>query len=94
MTQAYPKANSEHTVSFLDYLQKVRPNQRIAIIWDGASYHPQEVKDYFQSLNIERPQLAWQLTCIRFAPNAPPAKSCGRCLVALLTIPPRVLPPV
>ena len=71
MTQAYPKANSEHTVSFLDYLQKVRPNQRIAIIWDGASYHrSQEVKDYLQSLNFAHAQQFWQLVCVRFAPNA------------------------
>ena len=37
LVQAYPRANSEHTVSFLGYLQAQRPNQRIAIIWDGAS---------------------------------------------------------
>lgn len=62
----------EHTISFLDYLQAQRPSQRIAIIWDGASYHrSQEVKDYLQSLNTGRPQPSWQLVCIRFAPNAP-----------------------
>ena len=70
--QAYPTANSEHTISFLNYLQEKRPHQRIAIIWDGASYHrSQELKDYLQSLNTGRPQPSWQLTCIRFAPNAP-----------------------
>ncbi len=72
LTQAYPIANSEHTISFLDYLQAQRPNQRIAIIWDGASYHrSQEVKDYLQALNVAPEQQFWQLTCIRFAPNAP-----------------------
>nr|MBW4639006.1 transposase [Gloeocapsa sp. UFS-A4-WI-NPMV-4B04] len=66
-------ANSEHTISFLDYLQTQRPNQRIAIIWDGAGPdRSQEVKDYLQSLNIGRaPSSSWQLTCLRFAPNAP-----------------------
>ena len=73
LLQAYPIANSEHTISFLDYLQTQRPNQRIAIIWDGAGYHrSQEVKDYLQSLNTGRaPSSSWQLTCLRFAPNAP-----------------------
>ena len=72
MLQAYPIANSEHTISFLNYLQAQRPNQRIAIIWDGASPdRSQEVKDYLQSLNIVCDQRSWSLTCIRFAPNAP-----------------------
>ena len=82
LVQAYPQGNWEHTISFLNYKQEQRPHQRIAIIWDGASYHrSQEVKDYLQSLNTERPQPSWQLTCIRFAPNAPPAKSWRRCFV-------------
>lgn len=72
LLQAYPRANSEHTISFLAYLQAQRPHQRLAIIWDGASYHRStEVKDYLQSLNTARAQQSWQLTCIRFAPNAP-----------------------
>jgi transposase len=72
LVQAYPRANSEHTISFLDYLQAQRPSQQIAIIWDGASYHrSQEVKDYLQSLNVAHEQQFWQLTCVRFAPNAP-----------------------
>jgi hypothetical protein len=28
---------SEHTISFLDYLQQQRPGQRLVVIWDGAS---------------------------------------------------------
>ena len=72
LVQAYPQGNSEHTISFLKYLQAQRPLQRIAIIWDGASYHrSQELKDYLQSLNTEREPGERQLTCIRFAPNAP-----------------------
>ena len=71
LVQAYPRANSEHTISFLDYLPELRPHQRIAIIWDGASYHrSQEVKDYLQSLNTVSDRRSWSLTCIRFAPNA------------------------
>ena len=37
LLQAYPQANSEHPISFLDYKQEQRPAQRIAIIGDGAS---------------------------------------------------------
>ena len=72
LVQAYPQGNSEHTISFLKYLQAQRPHQRIAIIWDGASYHrSQELKDYLQFLNTGREPEERQLTCIRFAPNAP-----------------------
>lgn len=72
LVQAYPKANSEHTIDFLKYLQQQRPNQRLALIWDGASYHrSHELKEYLQSLNAAHDQASWQITCIRFAPNAP-----------------------
>jgi transposase len=72
LLQAYDRANSEHTISFLDYLQQQRPGQRLVVIWDGASYHRSfEVKEYLHSLNPGADESSWQLTCIRFAPNAP-----------------------
>ncbi len=85
----------EHTISFLSYLQAQRPAQRIAVIGDGAFYHrSQEVKDYLQSLNTLREQHSWQLTCIRFAPNAPEQNPALRYLVTGEAIFKRVLPPV
>lgn len=48
------------------------PQRRIALIWDGASYHRStEVKTYLKSLNQDLDELSWKITCIRFAPNAP-----------------------
>lgn len=35
----YDVANSENTVDFLEYLQKLTPKKRLLIIWDNASFH-------------------------------------------------------
>ena len=70
--QAFEAGNSEGTIAFLKYLQKQFPGSRIALIWDGATYHrSQEVKDYLKSVNQGLDASNWQITCIRFAPNAP-----------------------
>ena len=43
----YPAGNSENTVKFIKDLRKEYPETRIALIWDGASYHKSdEVKDF------------------------------------------------
>lgn len=45
---------------------------RIALIWDGASYHrSREVKSYLDLVNQGLEPKNWKITCIRFAPNAP-----------------------
>lgn len=70
--KAYAKGNSEHTIEFLKYLQAQCPGQRLAVFWDGASYHrSKELKAYLQSVNQDLAEDAWQITCTRFAPNAP-----------------------
>lgn len=70
--QAFDKGNSESTIAFLQALQAQHPQSRIAIVWDGASYHrSQVVKDYLASVNQGRDQSDWTITCIRFAPNDP-----------------------
>lgn len=72
LVQGYPTANSECTVEFLKYLRSQRPNQRIAVIWDGASYHKYgEFKKYLESVNEGLKKSEWLITCILFAPNAP-----------------------
>ena len=72
IVKAYEKANSENTVDFLKYLQSLRPQQKIGVIWDGSSYHRyKQMPAYLQLLNGDKPPQDWQLTCIRFAPNAP-----------------------
>ncbi|MBN3887323.1 IS630 family transposase [Nostoc sp.] len=68
----YPTGNSSSTVNFIKYLQNQRPGKRIALIWDGASYHrSDEVKKFLSSVNDHHQPDQWQITCIRFAPNAP-----------------------
>lgn len=58
-------------IAFLQYLRSQCPSQRIAVVWDGASYHPKEIQAYLESLNQGKEPMQWMLTCIRFAPNAP-----------------------
>ena len=68
----YPAGNSENTVKFIKDLRKEYPKTRIALIWDGASYHKSdEVKDFLASVNNNYEPTEWRITCIVFAPNAP-----------------------
>jgi transposase len=70
--QSAEKGNSEGTLTFLKYLSILNPQSRIALIWDGASYHrSQEVKDHLSFVNCNLDEPDWKITCIRFAPNAP-----------------------
>lgn len=72
LIQAYEAGNSQSTITFLTYLLEQYPDSRIALIWDGASYHRSfEVKAYLESVNQGLDESNWKLTCIRFAPNAP-----------------------
>ena len=72
----YASANSENTVAFLKDLQSLNPAARHLIIWDGASYHRyKEMKAYLEEINLGKENDEWPLTCILFAPNAPPAES-------------------
>ncbi|MGK7949944.1 MAG: transposase [Xenococcaceae cyanobacterium] len=72
LVQPYQKGESQFTIAFLKYLQAQYPQSRIAVIWDGASYHrSKEVKSYLDSLNQGFEPKKWKITCIRFAPNAP-----------------------
>lgn len=70
--KAYQKGNSDSTLAFLSDLQAECPNCRIALIWDGASYHrSQALKDYLSSVNQGLDESQWKITCLRFAPNDP-----------------------
>lgn len=70
--QAYPTGNGENTVKFLKYLQGQHPEQAIAIIWDGATYHKYgETRDYLGELNQGKEENDWSITCILLAPHAP-----------------------
>lgn len=72
LLKSYSSGNSENTKDFLDYLQCQRPGQRIAIFWDGASYHRSlEIRSYLEEINSGLQPEEWQITCTLFAPNAP-----------------------
>jgi len=68
----FEQGNSEATIAFLQALLKDSPGSRIALVWDGASYHrSQTVKDYLSSVNQGLEESEWKITCLRFAPNDP-----------------------
>ena len=72
LLKSYSRGNSKNTQDFVDYLQCQRPGQKIAIFWDGASYHgSQEMRNYLAEINGELSSSEWQVTCVKFAPNAP-----------------------
>ncbi len=53
-------------------MRSQRPESKLLIIWDGASYHrSQAIKDYLDSLNSGLSKEEWLITACRFAPNAP-----------------------
>lgn len=59
-------------ITFVKYLLAQHPKSRIALIWDGASYHRSaEFQAYLESVNQELNEKEWKITCIRFAPNDP-----------------------
>lgn len=70
--KAYAQGNSQSTIEFLQYLQQQHPGQRLAIFWDGASYHrSDQLKAYLQMVNKHLSEDALLFSCTRFAPNAP-----------------------
>lgn len=72
LIQADKTGNSENTIGFLNYLLSQSPESRIALIWDGASYHrSKEMKAYLESVNQGLDEGNWKIACIRFASNAP-----------------------
>lgn len=72
LVKAYERGNSESTIKFLNYLQQQHLGQRLALFWDGASYHrSQLIRTYLQLVNQGLAEDLWQITCTRLAPNAP-----------------------
>lgn len=72
LVQALERGDSDQTVAFLKYLLEHYSNQRLAIIWDGASYHrSQTVKAFLADINEGLDPEQWRLTCLSFAPNDP-----------------------
>lgn len=72
LVKPYAPGNSEGAIAFLQYLLAECPQSRVAIIWDGASYHRSlQVRAFLDCVNHGLDEPEWKITCIRFAPNAP-----------------------
>ncbi len=72
VVKAAPKADSTHTITFLEPLRIHYPSKQIRVIWDNASYHKSQlVKEYLQQLHQDWPEEKWLLTLISLATNAP-----------------------
>ena len=72
LIQPYETANSQNTQIFLDYLRSRRPEQKLVIIWDRASYHRSaQMQKYLTEINQGFEPEQWPVTCLFFAPNAP-----------------------
>ena len=70
--EAYPVGNGESTVKFVKNLQRKYLNQKIVLIWDGASYHRfGEFREYLTEVNQSKSTDDLEVTCILFATNAP-----------------------
>jgi hypothetical protein len=53
-------------------LIKQRPNSRLTIIWEGATYpKSQKLREYLELVNKGKSPEKWQINCILFAPNDP-----------------------
>jgi transposase len=66
------KGDSSNAIAFVEYLISQSPKSRIALIWDGASYHRSaEFKMYLDRINQGLNEDKWKVTCLRFAPNDP-----------------------
>lgn len=72
IVKEYETANGINTVKFLEELKAQHPQQKILIIWDGASYHRgTEMKNFLEKINQNQKNDHWSLTCCLFAPYAP-----------------------
>ncbi|TFI55134.1 IS630 family transposase [Mastigocladus laminosus UU774] len=68
----YDGGNSENTLNYLQYLLGQSPEQRLLILWDGATYHrSQEIRAFLDEVNQGLPTEQWRIHCVRFAPNCP-----------------------
>lgn len=70
--KAYKKGDSDNTIHFITYLRAQHPGKRVAIIWDGASYHTSNaIREYLTELNEGLPHEEWVVELIQFAAYAP-----------------------
>ncbi|MEQ8971720.1 MAG: IS630 family transposase [Coleofasciculus sp. C1-SOL-03] len=72
IVKEYKSGNTENTIDFIEYLKKQRPGKKIAIFWDGATYHDsKQFREYLRTINQDLSEENWLINCTKFAPNAP-----------------------
>ena len=72
LCKAYSAGNTANTIAYLESLRAAFPQQRLLLLWDGASYHrAHEIGAYLAEVNDGLAEEQWPIHCIRFAPNDP-----------------------
>jgi transposase len=72
LIQAQAAGNTACTIAYLKFLQQQFANERLLILWDGASYHRgQQLRDFLTQVNDGLPQERWKIHFVQFAPNDP-----------------------
>lgn len=72
IVQEYQSGNTENTINFIKYLRQKRKGKKLAIFWDGATYHgSKEFQEYLTEINANLSPEEWLINCTKFAPNAP-----------------------
>ena len=67
-----PTGNGVNTVAYIQWCRTLYPDKKLLFLWDGASYHRgEEMQKFLAQENAGLPEAEWQVTCMRFAPNAP-----------------------
>ena len=67
-----PCADGAQTVTFVKYLQGMRPGKKLFLIWDQASDHRYaDRKAYWAEVNQGWEEKDWRVTCLLFASAAP-----------------------
>ena len=60
----------EEDEEFVKYLKEQSRVKRLAIFWDGASYHnSQYFREYLMLINQEKPEKEWLINCTKFYLN-------------------------
>lgn len=72
IVKAYPAGNTENTINFIKYLQEKRAGNKLALLWDGATYHcSEQFREFLSRLNDNLEEENRLINCIKFAPNGP-----------------------
>ena len=72
LLKTYDRGNSENTIDYLRYLLTESPNQRLLIIWDGATYYrSKQMQGFLEEVNQGMSSDQWKIHCVRLAPNCP-----------------------